>query len=89
MLAAWQEVEGSEDLGTELGQSETDESQRLIFAALEQAAAGARDVGLGSGPNMWKLSKGGRSRARPAATTRGEWGRTVASRWGMMMEGTT
>ena len=40
MLAAWQEVSNSEDFTSEPEQLESDESQQMIFAAVEQAAAG-------------------------------------------------
>ena len=48
LLAAWREVEGSEDLEAELEQLESTESQQLIFAAVEQAAAG-----MGRRPQEW------------------------------------
>ena len=48
MLAAWQEVSTSEDLTSELEELETDESQQLIYAAVEQAAAG-----MGRRPHEW------------------------------------
>ena len=49
MLAAWQQVEGSEDLASELAELESDESRQLIYATMEKAAAG-----LGRRP-QWRL----------------------------------
>ena len=40
MLAAWREVEGAEDLAEEIEEQESTDSQHVIFAAVESAAAG-------------------------------------------------
>ena len=48
MLAAWQQVEGSEDLNKEYEELETSDSQQMIYAAVEHAAAG-----LGRRPGEW------------------------------------
>ena len=59
MLAAWQEVSNTEDLTSEHEQLETDESQQLIYAAVERPRL-AWVVGPTSGPSTSRRSSRGR-----------------------------